>query len=330
MTSTSAKSTIDRLRVWFAAYGIPEEVVSDNGYQFIASDFVDFLKQNGVKQTLVPPYHPSSNGATERTVQILKQALQMEAEGVRRGAPKRSLRHQLANCLFQYRNTPHSVTGVTPAELFLKRKPRTKFSVLQPNMEMHIQNQQDKLQQQHGKSCVKMRELSLRDSVNVRNNRGGVEKWVPGTVIRRLGPLTYLVKVGRQLCYVHVDYLLRTERENSEEVLDEEGFEEVFPEERAVPMLSPKLTSGTSKSPSAATSVPEPETESPCKVPIQTPKQAAVQASVLKDKTPNCVSAQPSTPKIQTQTPIAARKSACKLQSPNRVPALELDSPSRA
>ena len=70
--------------------------MSGNGPQFIASEFVDFLKQNGVKQTLVPPYHPSSNGAAERTVQILKQALQKEAERVRRGAPKRSLKHQLS------------------------------------------------------------------------------------------------------------------------------------------------------------------------------------------------------------------------------------------
>ena len=67
--------------------------MSDNGLQFIASEFVDFLKQNGVKQTLVPPYHPSSNGAAERTVQILKQPLQKEARRVRRGALKRSLKH---------------------------------------------------------------------------------------------------------------------------------------------------------------------------------------------------------------------------------------------
>ena len=123
-------------------------------------------------------------------------------------------------------------------------------------------------------------------------------------MLGRLEPLTYLVRVGRQLPYVPVDHLLRTERENSEEVLDEEGFDDVFPEERAVPILSPKLTSGTSTSSSAATSVPEPETESPFKVPIQTPKPVAVQALVLKDKTLICVSAQLSTPKIQTQTPL--------------------------
>ena len=42
------------------------------------------------------------------------------------------------------------------------------------------------------KSRVKLRELSLHDSVNVQNTHGGMEKWVPGTVIRWLGPLTYL------------------------------------------------------------------------------------------------------------------------------------------
>ena len=174
MRSTTAQSTIDHMRLWFAAYGFSEEVVSDNGPQFISQDFTNFLKQNGVKQTLVPPYHPSSNGAAERTVQILKQALRKHAESVKRGGNKRSLKHPLANCLIQYRNTPHSVTAVTPSELFLKRKARTKFSVPLRNMEGHIQDQQGKQQRQHDKSRVKMRELSARDSVNVRNTRGEV------------------------------------------------------------------------------------------------------------------------------------------------------------
>ena len=177
---------------------------------------------------------------------------------MRRGGKKRSLKHQLANCLFQYRNTPHSVTGVTPSELFLKRKPRTKFSILLPNMEEHIQNQQSRQQRQHGKSHVKLRELSPRDSVNVRNTRGGMEKWVPGTVIRRLGPLTYLVRVGRQLRYVHIDHLLQTNRVNCEE-----AFEEVVPEESSVsvPGSSSPLTvsvPSTSSKVSGSSTLPSP------------------------------------------------------------------------
>ena len=111
--------------------------MSDNGPQFIVSEFVDFLKQNGIKQMLVPPHHPPSKGAAECTVQVLKQASKKEAERGGRGAQKWSLKSQLANCLFQYRNTPHSVTGVTPAELFLKRKPGNTFSVLKTNGNAH-------------------------------------------------------------------------------------------------------------------------------------------------------------------------------------------------
>lgn len=54
MRSTTAQSTIDQMKLWFAAYGLPEEVISDNGPQFISQELTDFLKQNGVKQTLVP------------------------------------------------------------------------------------------------------------------------------------------------------------------------------------------------------------------------------------------------------------------------------------
>ena len=39
--------------------------------------------------------------------------------------------------------------------------------------------------------------------------KGSYAKWIPGTVVRRLGPLTYLVKVGHRLRFVHVDHILQ-------------------------------------------------------------------------------------------------------------------------
>ena len=332
MRSTTAQSTIDQMRLWFAAYGLPEEVVSDNGPQFISQDFTNFLKQNGVKQTLVPPYHPSSNGAAERTVQILKQALRKHAESVRRGDKKRSLKHQLANCLFQYINTPHSVTGVTPSELFLKRKPRTKFSVLLPNMEDHIQDQQGKQQRQHDKSRVKMRELSPRDSVDVRNTRGGVEKWVPGTVIRRLGPLTYLVRVGRQLHYVHIDHLLQTQRLNPEE-----AFDDADPEELPAPMAVPVSVPSTPL-PSPSTSVPATTLEQPAEIPdpvaypvpeSPTRKSSAAPEPVSKSpvKIPVAVSETEPPPLIQHQSETVPRNSPVRAE--RRYPARERKAPDR-
>ena len=78
MRSTSAESTCDTLRTLFASFGLPEEIVSDNGPQFTSSVFKFFLKRNGVKQTLTPPYHPASNGAAKRSVQILKRSLEKQ------------------------------------------------------------------------------------------------------------------------------------------------------------------------------------------------------------------------------------------------------------
>ncbi|KAL5500514.1 hypothetical protein EMCRGX_G012092, partial [Ephydatia muelleri] len=63
MTTTSAQCTIEELRRMFASYGIPEQLVSDNGPQFVSGCFEEFMKMNGVKHIKCTPYHPSSNGA---------------------------------------------------------------------------------------------------------------------------------------------------------------------------------------------------------------------------------------------------------------------------
>ena len=73
MKSTAAADTIAVLRCVFASFGLPEQIVSDNGLQFVAHEFAEFLRVNGVKHIRVAPYHPSSNGALERLVQSFKQ-----------------------------------------------------------------------------------------------------------------------------------------------------------------------------------------------------------------------------------------------------------------
>ena len=85
--------------------------MSDNAPTFKVAEFENFLKLNGVKHTLTPPYHPASNGAAERSVQDLKHIL------ARR--PKMTLSHNVADWLFVYRNKPHTTTIQTPAEPFL-------------------------------------------------------------------------------------------------------------------------------------------------------------------------------------------------------------------
>ena len=73
MPSITIEVTIANLRDMFPRYGIPQQLVSDNGSQFTSEEFCKFMKANGIKHTLVAPYHPRSNGQAERFVQTFKQ-----------------------------------------------------------------------------------------------------------------------------------------------------------------------------------------------------------------------------------------------------------------
>ena len=74
MQSTTSEATITVMRDLFSKYGIPMQVVSDNGPQFCSAEFENFLKKNGVKHVRVAPYHAVSNGLAERMVQSFKRS----------------------------------------------------------------------------------------------------------------------------------------------------------------------------------------------------------------------------------------------------------------
>lgn len=89
MTNTTATATVEAVRGMFAAYGLAEELVSDNGPQLVSREFETFLQKNRVKHIKSAPYHPASNGAAERLVHNLKQSL-----GNQKGSG-RSLQHDV-------------------------------------------------------------------------------------------------------------------------------------------------------------------------------------------------------------------------------------------
>ena len=49
MSSTTVGETMQELRHMFARYGFPEQLVSDNGPQFVTGKLDEFMRQNGVK-----------------------------------------------------------------------------------------------------------------------------------------------------------------------------------------------------------------------------------------------------------------------------------------
>ena len=204
MNSTTVEKTIDALRQLFATYGIPEQLVSDNGSQITSEAFTVFLKMNGIRHTRSAPYHPATNGLAERFVQSLKQGLKASlSSGL-------SLHRRVCNFLLTYRSTVHSTTGVTPSSLFLKRELRTRFDLLRPDLESEVARKQAQQKDHHDRRSSS-RKFSVGDLVMAKNFRAGPD-WVPATIVARLGPLSYLVETQDKLVWRrHVDHVkLRT------------------------------------------------------------------------------------------------------------------------
>ena len=68
----TSREVIKALTDIFARFGFPEELVSDNGKQFISEEFEAFLKSCGIRHIRVSPYYARSNGKLERFHRYLK------------------------------------------------------------------------------------------------------------------------------------------------------------------------------------------------------------------------------------------------------------------
>ena len=127
MESTTAETMIKQLQHIFSAHGLPLQIISDNGPQFIAEKFKHFCLSRGIQHMTTAPYHPSSNGEVERFVQTFKLA-------VNKANPTtvKDLQNCVVNFLARYRSTPHSVTNQSPSEMLNGRRIRTRLDLLHP------------------------------------------------------------------------------------------------------------------------------------------------------------------------------------------------------
>lgn len=137
-----------------------------------------------------------------------------------------SPQHRLAQFLFTYRNTPHSVTERTPAEMFLKRQPRTRLSLLKPDMSAVVVKHQLQQKKAHDKQAKGLRTFSLGERVLVRDFRHPKKLWIPGTIQRQRGPLTYDVQVGHRQVRASKALSVPSRRDNDDSLEYAAGLEE--------------------------------------------------------------------------------------------------------
>ena len=201
MSSLTSTKTISILRDLFSRYGLPMQLVSDNGPQFTSAEFEEFMKRNGIKHIHTPPYHPASNGTVERLLQSFKQSLKASASS------GLSMQRLLENFLITYRNTPHSITQEPPSKLFLERRLRTRLDMLIPSP---ADRSEERLviTPRNTDQERKTRSFHLGDGVIIHDFQHPTADWKPGIIEQKTGPVSYVVRLDNGLIWRrHVDHI---------------------------------------------------------------------------------------------------------------------------
>ena len=107
------------------------------------------------------------NGEAEHCVQTFKKSLKTTK------SDPGNLQFKLAQFLLSYRSTPHSTTGLSPAELFLKRPLKTRLDLLHLSVERKVKVLQKQLnQKKHHDAHSKDQSFDIGETVWVANLRG--------------------------------------------------------------------------------------------------------------------------------------------------------------
>ena len=128
----------------------------------------------------------------ERFVQSFKQALKASKDDG-------SMEQRIYSYLLTYRSSSHATTGVSPASLFLHQALQTRFDLLRPNVRSNVLQRQAAQKANHDKGA-KERGWSVGDEVWARSFRSG-PSWIRATVVEKLGPVTYTVRIPDGQCW---------------------------------------------------------------------------------------------------------------------------------
>lgn len=206
LSKSNAKEVICCLKTIFCATGLPHRVVSDNGPPFGSKEFERFCELHGIVISKSIPYHPNSNGAAERTVGIVKTALTKMRQDQR--LKYLSLESLIIQFLFNYRNTPHSVTGKTPAEMLFKCKPNTIIDNLKPRTEVR--------EDEHERAAPRVskdKDISLKKYFFIPGQKvwykmkAGKGLWSPAIIRRQISRVVYEIDVNGVYKNAHCDQL---------------------------------------------------------------------------------------------------------------------------
>ena len=193
ITSLTTSGVSKVLMTMFSRYGVPDQVMSDNGPQFSSSEFRSFATKWGFEHITASPRYPQSNGKVENAVKTVK-LLFNKCKDSGQSEYK---------ALLDWRNTPSEGIGASPAQRFLGRRCRTLLpatnSLLQPQFSIQeytqqLNKQKKRQQYYYNKHAHPLKPIMVGEPVLMR--LPGHTKWSQGECTGLVGPRSYEVTIG--------------------------------------------------------------------------------------------------------------------------------------
>lgn len=126
MSSTTTTHIISELDKLWTTFGVPEEITTDNGPQFVSHEFEVYLSNLKITHNRTAYYNPQANSVAERNFRTVGDSLKAQLSA---NIPiQEAVRHMLTT----QRTTQHPLTGRAPAEIMFGRQIRSGTYLLSP------------------------------------------------------------------------------------------------------------------------------------------------------------------------------------------------------
>jgi transposase InsO family protein len=192
LSDTESRTIIKKLKSHFARYGIPDQVISDNGPQYSSTSFAKFAAAWDFEHLTSSPGHSQSNGKAESAVKTAKKLIKRAKEA----------KADIHLAILDHRNTPTQGLGASPAQNLMNRRTKTLLPTSAKLLAPKVSYPQEAMKRgkakqayyynQHAKDLTPLQEGEV---VRMKPLRKGHD-WKQATIIKRHDERSYEVETS--------------------------------------------------------------------------------------------------------------------------------------
>ena len=212
-SDTTSTAVVKCTKNHLSRYGTVDKIITDNGPQFISSDYKEFTDTWQIQHITSSPHHSQANGKAESAVKIAKKLL-------------KKVKHtgqDMHIAILEWRNTPNN-TGSSPVQRLMSHRTKTLLptaeELLKPrvvdNVDKDIDQRKKQAKKQYDKHTIPLPELAIGETVRLQPDFPH-QQWRIAKCLQKVGPRSYLVQTEEGRKYRRNRKYLRTTKEDFKE-----------------------------------------------------------------------------------------------------------------